>query len=98
MTGSFLGGGILPSFGLEITGVNGVEAPLLHAEIFQSALHGDDLRRGLRPNIAVSLPSPLADAGAPHAGDPRDQRQTFGEPRAIGLDVDHIAAAENFTA
>ena len=40
----------------------------------------------------------LADAGLLDAADARNEREPLGEAGAVGLDVDHIAAAEHFAA
>src|SRR5580693_9373230 len=80
---------------LEIAGVDRFEARLLDAEIFEPALHGDHLDRRFRPHVAVGVQPQLADARGLDAADAGNERQPVGEPGAVGLNVDHIAAAEN---
>ena len=40
----------------------------------------------------------LADAGPLNATDPWNERKPLGQPRTIGLDVDHVTAAEDLPA
>src|SRR6202522_1568291 len=85
-------------FALEIAGVDGFEARLLDAEILEPALHSDDFGSGLRPHVAVGLQAHLADARPLNRAYARNERKPLGEARTIGLDVDHITAAENLAA
>ena len=85
-------------FAFEIAGVDGVEARLLNAEIFQAALHRDNFGGGFRPHVAVGVQAQLADAGSLDAADARNERQPLGEAGAVSFDVDHIAAAEHLPA
>src|SRR5208282_6504965 len=67
-------------------------------EIFEAALHRDDLGGRFRTNVTVGVQTQLADAGPVDAADARNERQPLGEPGALGLDVHHVTAAENFAA
>src|ERR1700733_8503033 len=84
-------------FGLvfEIAGVDGFEARLLDAEIFEPAMHRDHLGRGFRAYVAIGVKPKLADPRFLDAPAPWNERQPLGQPGAIGLDIDDIAAAEN---
>src|SRR5271157_3341840 len=98
MTRSCFGACRFLGLGLEVTGVDGVEAWLLHAEIFEAALHRDHFRRGLGPNIAVGMEPQLANSGPVHAGNAWNQRQAFGKSCAISFDIDDVTATEDLAA
>src|SRR5205823_13041444 len=80
---------------LEIARIDRLEARLLHAEIFQAALHSHHLGRGFRPDISVGLQAKLIDAGFLDPADARNNREPLGEAVALGLDLDNVAAAEH---
>ena len=61
----------------------------LHAEIFEPALHRHHFHRRLRPHVAIGMQPQLADAGLVDAADAGNEREPLGEPRPVGLDVDH---------
>ena len=84
----------LVGLGLEIASVDGFEARLLHAEIFEAALHGDDFNGRLRTHVAVGVQPQLTDAGILDTANARDERKTFGKTGALSLDIDDIAAAD----
>src|SRR5580698_3002468 len=88
----------LVGLGLEVAGVDRLEARLLHAEEFQPTLHGDDFIRRFRPHVAVGMQPQFADAGFLDAADAGDERKPLGKADAVGFDIDHIAAAQNLTA
>src|SRR5271156_5634682 len=96
MTRSLLQGLVGP--GREIAGVDRLKTWLLHAEIFEAALHGDHLGRSLRPHIAIGVQAELADAGLFNAADAGNEREPFGKSCAVRLDIDHITPAQHFTA
>src|SRR5271155_3899441 len=74
----------LVGLGLEIAGVNRLETRLLNAEIFEAALHGDDLDRSLRTHVAIGVQAELADAGLLAAADARNEREPLGKSGAVG--------------
>src|SRR5690348_7292217 len=76
MTSSLLGSPLRR--GLEIAGIDGLKARLLHAEIFEAALHGDHLGRRFRPYVAVGLQPKFIDAGFLDPADAWDQRKPLG--------------------
>src|SRR5580692_1314490 len=88
----------LVGLGLEVAGVDRLEAGLLHAEEFQAALHGDDFVRCFRPHVAVGMQPQFSDAGLLDAADAGNERKPLGKADAVGFDIDHIAAAENLAA
>src|SRR5258708_28484954 len=53
----------LAGLGLEVAGVDRLEARLLHAEEFQPALHGDHFVCRLWPHVAVGVHPQFAYAG-----------------------------------
>src|SRR6516165_4928111 len=91
-----LGHGVGPR--LKIAGVDCLEARLLDAEEFQPALHGNHLGGRLRPYVAVGMQPQLPNAGLVDAADARNEGEPLGEAGAVGLDVDHIAAAKHLAA
>src|SRR5579863_726912 len=96
MAGSFLQRFLGP--GLEIAGIDRLEARLLDTEEFQAALHRDHLCGGFRAHVAIGGKSKLADAGFLDAADPGNEREPLGKTDAVGFDVDHITAAEHLAA
>src|SRR5262249_62417951 len=80
---------------LEIARIDRLEARLLHAEIFEAALHGDHLGRGFRPNVAVGLQAKFIDANLFDPADAGNKRQPLGKPAAFGLDLDDVATAKH---
>src|SRR5580704_4618223 len=88
----------LAGLGLEIAGIDRLEARFLHAEEFQAALHGDDFIRRLRSHVAVGVQPQFADPGLLDAADAGNERKPLGKADAVGFDINHIAAAENLTA
>src|SRR5580704_16794113 len=84
----------LARLGLEVAGVDRLEARLLHAEEFQAALHGDHFGRRFRPHVAVGMKPQLAGAGFLDTADTGNERKPLGKADAVGLDIDNIAAAE----
>src|SRR5580704_15830803 len=88
----------LVGLGLEITGVDRLEARFLHAKEFQPALHGNDFIRRFRPHVAVGMQPQFADAGLLDAADAGDKRKPFGKADAVSFDIDHTATAENLAA
>src|SRR5580700_9623277 len=88
----------LVGLGLEITGVDRLEARLLHTEEFEPALHGDDFIRRFRPHVAVGMQPQFADAGFLDAADAGNERKPLGKAGPVGFDINHIAAAENLAA
>src|SRR5580700_11068979 len=88
----------LAGLGLEVAGIDRLEARLLHAEEFQAALHGDDFIRRFRPHVAVGMQPQFADAGLLDTADAGNERKPLGKADAVGFDIDHIAAAEHLAA
>src|ERR1700730_16834458 len=88
----------LAGLGLEVAGIDRLEARLLHAEEFQPALYGDDFIRRFRPHVAVRMQPQFADAGLLDAADAGNEREPLGKADAVGFDIDHITAAENLAA
>src|SRR5580700_5646349 len=88
----------LVGLSLKVAGVDRLEARLLHAEEFQPALHGHDFIRRLRPHVAVGMQPQFADTGFLDTADAGNERKPLGKTDAVGLDIDHIAAAENLAA
>src|ERR1700692_5083001 len=88
----------LAGLGLEVAGVDRLEARLLHAEEFQPALHGNDFICRFRPHVAVGMQPQFADAGLLDTADAGNERKPLGKADAVGFDIDHLAAAENLAA
>src|ERR1700733_11886671 len=66
--------------GLEVAGVDRLEARFLHAEILETALHGDHFGGSFRPHVAIGVQPQFADAGVLDAADAWNERQPLGEP------------------
>src|SRR6202050_5022962 len=79
----------------EVAGIDRLEARLLHAEIFQPALHGYHLSRSLRPHVTIGMQAQFSDACLLDAADARNKGEPLGKSRAVRLDVDHVAGAQH---
>src|SRR5579864_2095349 len=98
MAGPVLHGLAFVGFGLKKSRVDRLEARFLNAEIFEAAVHRHHFDRRFGAHIPVGMQAYLADADLLDAADTRDQRQPIGERRAVGLDIDHVAAAEHLAS
>src|SRR5579883_520991 len=88
----------LVGLALKVPRVDGFEARLLNAEIFQPAVHGDHFGGRFWPHVAVGVQPQLADAGGLDAADTGNERKPLRQADPIRLDIDYISAAENLAA
>src|SRR5581483_105147 len=83
---------------LEVAIVDRLEARILNAQEFETALHGDDFGGGFRPHVTIGMQAQFADSGLLDAADAGNQSEPLGQPGAVSLDIDDITAAQNLTA
>src|SRR5262249_42568714 len=79
----------------EIARVDGLEARLLNAEIFQASLHGDNLGGRFRSHIPIGVQGDLAGPCFFDAADPGDKRETLRQAQAVSFDIDSITTTEH---
>src|SRR2546430_3877419 len=84
--------------GLEVAGVNRLEARLLDRQTQQAPAGRHHRGRGLRPHVTGGQQSEAIGARRFHLSHPGDRRDAFGKALPFGFNLDAEAAAEHLAA